>query len=98
LTEITPLGTLILVIPDAPEELSGGLVKPDNLREERPESGIVKSTGPLIGDNRILVGSRVVFPPYAGHDYRLDGTLLKLLDASEVYGVVKDEGDPVAAA
>lgn len=90
MTEMTPLGTLILVVPDVSEELDAGLVRPDTIREDRPESGIVKSTGPMIGDNRISVGSRVVFPPYAGHDYRLDGKLLKLLDASEVYGVVHD--------
>jgi co-chaperonin GroES (HSP10) len=87
---MTPLGTLILVIPDVPEELDAGLVRPDTIREERPESGIVKATGQLIGESRIEVGSRVVFPPYAGHDYRLDGKLLKVLDASEVYGVIHD--------
>lgn len=90
MTEIEPMGTLILVIPDPCEELDAGLVRPDTVRDERPESGIVKATGQLIGEDRIEVGSRVVFPPYAGHDYRRDGELLKMLDASEVYGTIRD--------
>ena len=88
-TKVFPFASRLLVATDPPEEFGAGLVRPDTARDDRPESGIVRAVGEQVPAD--WIGRHIVFPPYAGSDYKRDGEPMKMLDISEVFGVLRAE-------
>jgi chaperonin GroES len=83
-----PLGSFILVRRATVEELSS-IVITENIEKERPAEGTVLVIGKKVVD--ISVGDRVVFGKYAGTEFRLNGEILLIMDASDVQGIIEDE-------
>lgn len=81
---LEPLGSLVLIRPDAPEAVSAaGVILPD-AAQEKPCVGEVLATG--TGCTVLRVGDRVLFPKYTGTDVELEGEILLVVKESEVQG------------
>lgn len=90
-----PLDDRILVEPlEAEETTAGGIVLPDTARE-KPQRGIVLSTGPgkLLdsgerGTMEVKVGDEVVYGKYSGTDIEYDGDKFVVMREGDVLAVV----------
>lgn len=79
-----PIGSLVLIRPDAPEAVSaGGVLLPD-AAQEKPSQGEVLAIGREC--TKLAVGDRVVFQQYTGANVDLEGETLLAVRESEVLG------------
>lgn len=82
-----PLGNRVLVerVEDAKTTVSG-IIIPDNAKE-KPSRGTVVAVG---GDvEQIEVDDTVVFGKYSGNELALDGKEYLILDADDIFGIIK---------
>lgn len=85
-----PMGSMLLIVTEAPSDEINGLLKPEDVRDrEQPTHGIVADKGPLSPD-WINVGDLVVFAEWAGINISFEGARLCLLNPSEILGRVID--------
>lgn len=96
---IQPLGNHVLIRPvKMPETSSGGILLPEQSRD-RTNEGTILAVGPgkldalgrMVGPG-VTVGDTVMYTWLHGRDVKLNGELLKLLDADEILGVLNDNG------
>lgn len=82
-----PLGNRVLVerVEDAKTTVSG-IIIPDNAKE-KPSRGTVIAVG---GDvEQIEVDDTVVFGKYSGNELALDGKEYLIMDADDIFGIIK---------
>ena len=82
-----PLGNRVLVerLADATTTASG-IIIPDNAKE-KPSHGTVVAISEEVED--IKVGDTVVFGKYSGNELSLDGTEYLIMEADELFGIIK---------
>ena len=93
--KLRPLDDRVVVEASAAEEITaGGIVLPD-AAQEKPQRGVVISTGPgrLLdsgnrGDLSILVGDEVIYGKYGGADIEVDGEEYKILRETDILAKV----------
>jgi len=91
-----PLDDRVLIEPlQADERTAGGIVLPDTARE-KPQRGIVLSTGPgkLLdsgerGSMDVEVGDEVVYGKYSGTEIDFSGDKLVVLRETDILAVVE---------
>tara|TARA_B100000809_G_scaffold157540_1_gene154780 strand:- start:478 stop:777 length:300 start_codon:yes stop_codon:yes gene_type:complete len=93
--KLRPLDDRVVVEASAAEEITaGGIVLPD-AAQEKPQRGVVISTGPgrLLdsgnrGDLSISVGDEVIYGKYGGSDIEVDGEEYKILRETDILAKV----------
>lgn len=82
-----PLGNRVLVErKEDAQTTASGIIIPDNAKE-KPSQGTIVAVG---GDvEEISVGDSVVFGKYSGNELRLDGTDYLVMDADDIFGIIK---------
>jgi chaperonin GroES len=93
--KLRPLDDRVVVEASAAEEVTaGGIVLPD-AAQEKPQRGVVISTGPgrLLdsgnrGDLSISVGDEVIYGKYGGSDIEVDGEEYKILRETDILAKV----------
>ena len=93
--KLRPLDDRVVVESSAAEEITaGGIVLPD-AAQEKPQRGVVISTGPgrLLdsgnrGDLSISVGDEVIYGKYGGSDIEVDGEEYKILRETDILAKV----------
>jgi chaperonin GroES len=83
-----PTAGVLLVRRDEAKSASKIIVT-ETMEKEQPAEGIVLEIGTGCGDLRS--GDNVVFGKYAGAQFKLNGEMLLLMEASEVKGTIVDE-------
>ncbi|MEN9582067.1 MAG: hypothetical protein RL641_21 [Candidatus Parcubacteria bacterium] len=96
--KLQPLGDRVVVKPQAIEErkTSFGLIIPDTMSKEKPETGTVVAVGDgKIADNgsrikmTVKVGDMVLFSKYVPDEIKLDGQDLIILREDQILGIIK---------
>ena len=86
--KLRPLDDRVVVEASAAEEVTaGGIVLPD-AAQEKPQRGVVISTGPgrlLDSGNR---GDEVIYGKYGGADIEVDGEEYKILRETDILAKV----------
>jgi len=84
---LQPLGnrTLVERLEEATTTASG-IIIPDNAKE-KPSQGKVIAVGDEV--KQIATGDVVVFGKYAGSEIAIDGTDYLIIEADEIYGIMK---------
>ena len=93
--KLRPLDDRVVVEASAAEEVTaGGIVLPD-AAQEKPQRGVVISTGPgrLLdsgnrGDLSVSVGDEVIYGKYGGSDIEVDGKENKILRETDILAKV----------
>ena len=82
-----PLGNRVLVERlEERQTTASGIIIPDNAKE-KPSQGSVVAVG---GDvEAIGEGDTVVFGKYSGNEITLDGKAYLILDADDIFGIIK---------
>ena len=82
-----PLGNRVLVerLEEATTTASG-IIIPDNAKE-KPSQGKIIAIGDEVEE--ITEGDVVVFGKYSGNEIALDGTDYLIIEADEIYGIMK---------
>jgi chaperonin GroES len=82
-----PLGDRVLAerVEDATTTASG-IIIPDNAKEKPSQGKIVAVSEDV---ENISVGDIVVFGKYSGNELTLDGTEYLILEADEIFGIIK---------
>ena len=82
-----PLGDRVLAerVEDATTTASG-IIIPDNAKEKPSQGKIVAVSEDV---ENINIGDTVVFGKYSGNELTLDGTEYLILEADEIFGIVK---------
>ncbi len=95
---VEPLGARVLVRVSEDESVtSSGLVIPDTAKE-KPQRGVVVAVGDDEDLIKVAPGDRVLYPPYAGTEVRVEGVDHLVIDASELLAVLRDVVTAGAAA
>jgi len=90
-----PMDDRVLVeVPEAEETTTGGIILPDTARE-KPQRGVIISTGPgkLLdsgkrGEMDVKAGDEVFYGRYAGTEVEFEGDKYVVLRESEILAVV----------
>ena len=93
---LRPLADRIVVkLIEQEEEKRGGIIIPDTAKE-KPEKGEVIAIGPgKLLDNgtrapmEVKKGDKVIFQKYGGHEIKVDGKEIMILNESDVMAVVE---------
>ena len=94
--KITPLFDKIVIKPVEPEKVTAsGLILPTN-NQERPQIAEVIAVGS--GETfdgkkqtmQVSVGDRVLYPKYAGSEFKFDGQDYVILSQSDLLGKIND--------
>jgi chaperonin GroES len=96
---IEPLGDRVLLKPLTPEEagrkLASGIIIPETVDKEKPETGRVVAVGPgkRGDDNELIpvgvsVGDRVVFSKYGYDEIKVDGVEYYLVAESNILAIL----------
>ncbi|MBD3800207.1 MAG: co-chaperone GroES [Campylobacterales bacterium] len=82
-----PLGNRVLVerVEDA-QTTASGIIIPDNAKE-KPSQGEIVAIGADV--ETIAVGDTVVFGKYSGNELSLDGKEYLIMDADDIFGIIK---------
>lgn len=82
-----PLGNRVLVerLQEATTTASG-IIIPDNAKE-KPSQGKIVAIGSDVEE--IEVGDVVVFGKYVGNELSIDGTEFLIIEADELFGIIK---------
>ncbi|MEI6222126.1 MAG: co-chaperone GroES [bacterium] len=94
MASLKPLGDKVLVRPAKKESVSkGGIVLPDSIKD-KPQEGIVISTGPgkVTDDGKTVAvavkpGDKILFTKYGPTEVKIDGEDLFILDERDILGV-----------
>jgi chaperonin GroES len=86
---ITPLNDRVLVLPDeTPETFTGSmLIRPDIARE-KPCEGTILQVGDRVKDQRITVGSKILYGKFSGAEIELDGVECLMMQEEEIMALV----------
>ena len=96
--DVMPLGDRVLVKPTQKEEgtTSFGIIIPDTVDKEKPETGIVVAVGPgkKNDEGRVVpigvkVGDKVMFSKYGFDEIKVEGVEYYLLSESNVLAIIK---------
>jgi len=81
---IRPRPDWVFVKPDDEDarETESGLLKPDNLEQEKKSYGTILAVGSKVGD--LVKGERVIYGTYAGEALTIDEIEYKLLHNDDV--------------
>jgi chaperonin GroES len=82
-----PLGNRVLVerVEDK-QTTASGIIIPDNAKE-KPSQGKIVAVGNDV--EAIAVGDSVVFGKYSGNDIALEGKDYLIMDADDIFGIIK---------
>ena len=93
-TKVTPLRSNVLIerIEEA-ETVKNQIIIPDSAKEKPQEGTIVAvGLGQIQRGQRVpldvKVGDRVLFGKYSGHEIRVDGELLLIIEESEIQAIL----------
>ncbi len=92
--KIKPLSDRVLVeILEAEEKTRGGIILPDNAKEEKTEGKVI-SVGPgktldsgKLQEPQVKKGDRVIFGKYAGDEILIEGKKHKILSESDILAI-----------
>ncbi len=96
MANIKPLGDkVVLQVLEAEGKSAGGILLPDSAKKKPTEGKVI-----AVGDGSVLdngnrrktgvnVGDRVLFSKYGGNEVTIDGQEYTILDADQIYAVVK---------
>lgn len=93
---LKPLGNRLVVEPLEAEEITaGGIVLPETAKE-KPQKGIVLSTGPGERDDKgkriemdVQAGDTVLYAKYAGTEIKVDGKKLLILKENDILAIIE---------
>lgn len=103
-----PLYDRLVVLPEQ-DELArraeeAGLTLPAMVARPKPQEGLVMAIGPGWTDHQgtrrevpVAPGTKVLFPPHAGHEVEIDGKQYLILNSGDLLGYVEEEGVPATA-
>ncbi len=91
-----PLGDRVLVKRvEEEQKTKGGIIIPDTVKE-KPQEGLVVSTGPGARDDSgklvpldVKAGDRILFGKWSGTEVKLEGEDLLIMKESDILGVVE---------
>lgn len=94
---VTPLGDRVLISPTVPESVTSfGLIIPETVDKEKPETGVVVAVGPgRVGDDNMLipvgvsVGDHVMFDKYNNEKIKINGTEYYILTEQYILAILK---------
>lgn len=90
---IRPLGDRLLVrLVEAEATTKGGIIVPDQAKEEKDEGVIVK-VGREVMDPALVEGTHIVFGSFAGDNLIEDKTKYKLMVEDEVLAIIEEDTD-----
>ncbi|MBU1863984.1 MAG: co-chaperone GroES [Candidatus Omnitrophica bacterium] len=91
---VRPLGDKVLIkLIEAEEKTKGGIILPDNAKEEKAEGKIIAvGKGKVNDDGKVIPlevkkGDKVIFGKYSGDEILIDGDKHKILRESEILAV-----------
>ncbi len=94
---ITPLGDRVLVMPTGKEDKTtpSGIIIPDTVEKERPETGVVVAVGEgrttdegnIIPMN-VSVGDTVIFSKYGPDEIKIEGEDFFIISESAILAVL----------
>jgi chaperonin GroES len=93
---LKPLGNRVVVEPIEQEDITaGGIVLPETAKE-KPQKGMVLSTGPGDRDEDgkripmdVAVGDTVLYAKYAGTEIKIEGKKLLILRETDLLAIVQ---------
>ena len=72
---LRPLGAMLFIKPDAPEDVSkGGIIVPDSVKE-RPNKGKVMALGEDLKDKPVKIGDKVFHVKSGGLEFEVGGEI-----------------------
>lgn len=86
----TPLHDRVIVKPaKTDEKTAGGIIIPDTAKE-KPQRGVVVSTGPGKKDEPVTVkaGDTILYGKYAGTEIQLNGDDLLIMRESDILAIL----------
>lgn len=92
---IQPLYDKVIVKRIEVEQIIGGLVIPDNLKEKSNEGEVIAiGEGRLMQDGKVIslklkVGDRVLFRPHTGIEIKIEGVQYIIFSEAEILGIIK---------
>jgi chaperonin GroES len=94
--KVKPLQDRVLVERvEVEEKTAGGIIIPDSATE-KPDEGIIKSTGKgkVLKDGKVMPlevkkGDRIIFGKYSGTDVKVDGKEYLLMREDDILGVIE---------
>lgn len=94
-TDIKPVGNHVLIKRSSAAEVSaGGIVLPENAKEQPKEGTIVSVGNGKVLDNgerssfTVTPGDRVIFASYAGQEVKHGGDEYLVMEESDILGVI----------
>ncbi len=96
-TKLKPLADRVLIEPiEESSQTAGGIYIPDSAREKPMRGRIV-----AVGEGKVLEngqrqplsvkeGNVVLFSKYGGNEIKLDGVEYKIMDESQILGIIED--------
>lgn len=94
--KIKPLfDRIVIKQTEAETKTAGGLILAGN--QEKPQTGIVLSVGEggIIDGKEVVmqikVGNKVIYPKYAGSEFKLDGETFIVLRQSDVLAILEED-------
>jgi chaperonin GroES len=103
--QLNPLHDRVVVRRlDADTKTASGLIIPDNVAE-KPDQGVVIAVGPGKRTTEggfipmtVSYGDKVLFGKFAGQAVKIKGEEVLILTEEEIYAVIDDREDLIAAA
>jgi chaperonin GroES len=95
--KIRPLGDRVIVKPLGREEMTkSGIILPDTVDKEKPESGEIIAVGPgkrlesgEIAPMSVKVGDKVVFRKYSPDEITVDEEEVLVIGESDIVGILE---------
>lgn len=89
MSKLVPAGDYVLVLDIQRETDIGGIVMPDNERQQEMAFGKVVATGPTVS-GYTEAGNTVFYGPYAGKNVVMEGVQFRLIHEEQIEGHVRD--------
>jgi chaperonin GroES len=95
--KIRPLGDRVIVKPLGREEMTAsGIILPDTVDKEKPESGEIIAVGPgkrlesgEIAPMSVKVGDKVVFRKYSPDEITIDDEEVLVISEGDIVGILE---------
>jgi len=96
--KVRPIGDRVLVRPESPEEkkFSFGIIIPDTVSKEKPEQGVVITTGEGKYDEngklipmRVKAGDTVLFSKYGYDEVKIDDVEYFIIREDNILAIIK---------
>jgi chaperonin GroES len=96
-TTLIPTEDRLIVVPDAPKEVTeGGIIIPDEA-QEKEFRGLVVAAGEGYVENgafvanQIQVGDRVLYGRYSSNEIKIDGVTYCMMRSRDIYAKILSE-------